>query len=224
MGPALWPGDLDIFAQVNQDNQLLGSHLDMLHESPNCMGIAHDRRNAYWVFDGYHGNLVYYDFQEPHGYGEDDHSDGIVRRYEEVELERVPNVPGHLVLDDDSGILYVANTGAGEVLAVDTETGDVSSPAPGAMEPLQEYSLMEGIEFSVLAEGFDRPSGLALDGELLFVSENGSGDIVAIDLADGAEAGRITVPEGNGIMGLEVGPDGSLYYAHKSGVVARVDP
>jgi hypothetical protein len=226
MGPALWPGELDVFAQVNQEmaNPLLGSHLDMLHESPNCMGIAHDHRNAYWVFDGYHGDLVYYDFQEPHGYGEDDHSDGIVRRYSEVSLERVPNVPGHLVKDEDSGILYVANTGAGEIVAVDTETGDVEDAAPGAMESLQEYSLMGGVEFSVLAEDFDKPSGLALDGDVLFVSENGTGDIVALDIGDGTELERITVPEGSGVMGIEIGPDGQLYYAHRSGVVARVDP
>lgn len=30
----------------------LGSHLDMLHESPNCMGVAWERANVYWVFDG----------------------------------------------------------------------------------------------------------------------------------------------------------------------------
>ncbi len=30
----------------------LGSHLDMLHESPMCMGIAWEQNNAYWVFDG----------------------------------------------------------------------------------------------------------------------------------------------------------------------------
>ena len=34
----------------------LGSHLDMLHESPLCMGIAWERNNAYWVFDGCGGS------------------------------------------------------------------------------------------------------------------------------------------------------------------------
>jgi dipeptidyl aminopeptidase/acylaminoacyl peptidase len=77
----------------------------------------------------------------------------------------------------------------------------------------------------VLADGFDKPSGIARDGDVLFVSENGTGDIVAIDLGDGTELGRITVPEGGGVMGLEIGPDdGLLYYAHRSGIVARVDP
>ena len=47
MGPTLWLADLDIFAKVNQDypgNGKEGSHIDMLHESPLCMGIAWDPR------------------------------------------------------------------------------------------------------------------------------------------------------------------------------------
>jgi len=225
MGPALWPGDLDIFAQVNQNNSLLGSHLDMLHESPLCMGIEHDKKNAYWVFDGYNDNLVWYDFQEPHILGGDDHSDGIVRRFTEIELDRVPNVPGHLVHDDDTDTLYIANTGQGEILAFDTTTGEVVGELHDAPEPLQEYSEMGGAEFSVFADGFDEPSGLAIAEDRLFVSDHANGDIVALDLSSGEELDRITVPEGKGIMGLEIGPDGLLYYAHgKDDVTGRVDP
>jgi hypothetical protein len=116
MGPSLWPADLDIFAQVHQHDDLLGSHLDMLHQSPLCMGIAHESANAYWVFDGMHAEIVYYDFQQPHGYGEEDHTDGIVRTYPEADVLRVPDVPSHLELDPDSGLLYVADTGHGRVL------------------------------------------------------------------------------------------------------------
>ena len=49
------------------------THYDMLHESPLCMGIAHDPEvatpfgNVYWAFDGLNGTLMRYDFQEPHG-------------------------------------------------------------------------------------------------------------------------------------------------------------
>ena len=48
MGPTLWPGGLEHFAAVNQSfgGSLLGSHLDMLHESPMCMGIVHEEDNA----------------------------------------------------------------------------------------------------------------------------------------------------------------------------------
>ena len=42
MGPTLWPSSLDHYAVENQNNGngLLGSHLDMNHESPDGMGIA----------------------------------------------------------------------------------------------------------------------------------------------------------------------------------------
>ncbi|MGB0611480.1 MAG: hypothetical protein ACPGMW_02540, partial [Poseidonia sp.] len=44
MGPALWPSSLAHYAVENQNNGngLLGSHIDMLHESPYGVGIAHD--------------------------------------------------------------------------------------------------------------------------------------------------------------------------------------
>ena len=69
---------LDHYAVENQNNRngLLGSHIDMNHESPDGMGIARGNGNAYWYFDGYYGELVYYDFQMDHDTGQDDHSDG----------------------------------------------------------------------------------------------------------------------------------------------------
>src|SRR5262249_13195263 len=97
MGPTLWSGDLAIFAKVNQGSGgLEGSHLDMLHDSPLCMGIAHESANIYWVFDGKNGHVARYDFQKDHGPGHTDHSDGIVRRYPEATLSRVADIPGHL--------------------------------------------------------------------------------------------------------------------------------
>ena len=38
-GPSLWSSDLSVFAMPSGGN---GSHLDMLHQSPNSMGIAHE--------------------------------------------------------------------------------------------------------------------------------------------------------------------------------------
>ena len=67
-------------------------HTDMLHESPLCMGIAHDHaavsrgpqggtgyRNVYWAFDGGHRQLVRFDFESDHGPGSIDHSLANVR-------------------------------------------------------------------------------------------------------------------------------------------------
>ena len=58
-GPSLWSSDLDIFAMPSGGN---GSHLDMLHQSPNCMGIAHEADNVFWVYDGYNQNIAQYNF------------------------------------------------------------------------------------------------------------------------------------------------------------------
>ena len=52
MGPGLWRSDLNIFATVFQNDWLngfpLGSHIDMLHQSPFAMGIASDSAKVYW--------------------------------------------------------------------------------------------------------------------------------------------------------------------------------
>ena len=190
MGPALWPSSLDHFAREHQNDSLLGSHIDMLHESPLGMGMAHDSGNAYWYFDGFYGNLVYYDFQMDHDTGMDDHSDGIVRRHSDIQLSRYPGVPGHMELDHDTGILYIADTGNNRVLWVDTldTTVNVTSMMddPSRLEPLQEYSRVLDREYGVLATGISRASGIAIDNGNLFVSSNGNGSISAFNLsADG---------------------------------------
>jgi len=234
MGPALWPSSLSHFAVENQNNGngLLGSHIDMLHESPYGVGIAHDSDNAYWYNDGYYGELVYYDFQEDHDTGQDDHSDGIVRRYSEIQLTHAYGIPGHMVLDKDSGILYIADTGANRVVWVNTDDTSVTSQnimsSSTRLEPLQEYSEMSGIEWGVLATGLNRPTGIALDGDQLFVSQNGNGRIVAYDLStngkSAVEAGSIQTTASS-IMGLEIGPSGHLYYVDNGqDKVIRVDP
>lgn len=224
MGPVLWPGDREIFAKANQNsNQLLGSHLDMLHASPNCMGMAHDEGNAFWVFDGWNKHLVYYDFQADHGPGGDFHGDGIIRRYIEVELDRKANVPGHLIKDQESGLLYIADTGNGRVIEVDTATGEITANLPQTTEALQEFSQVEGVSQRDLVSGLSKPSGIVLDGDILFVGDWKTGEILAFDL-EGGELGRIQTPA-EGLMGLEIGPEGKLWYVDgAANELVRVDP
>jgi sugar lactone lactonase YvrE len=201
---------------------LLGSHLDMLHESPYCMGIAHDRDNVYWVFDGHNDDIVRYDFQDDHGPGNDDHSDGIVWRYD-VDVTRVDGVPGHLVLDPETGWLYVADTGTGRVLHIDTASGVDGGNLMQQMEPLDEYLRMEDVTVEVFASGLGEPSGIELSGGLLFVTDHATGDIIAYDL-EGTEIERL--PTGaEAIMGIAAGPDGRLWYVDsEQEEVVRVDP
>jgi hypothetical protein len=225
MGPTLWSADLDIFAELHQSygDSFQGSHLDMLHGSPDCMGIVHDTGNAYWAFDGRKGQLVYYDFQEDHSAGMDDHSDGIIRRHTDVDLVRVEDVPGHLERNED-GILFIANTGAGTILKVDPSTAESIGDARGSLEPLEEYTRWNGATVEEWITGLEEPSGIALaaDGRL-FVSDHGTGEIIAF-AADGTEIERLDT-RGDSIMGIEIGPDGGLWYVD-AGLeqLVRVDP
>lgn len=101
MGPTLYDTDTTSPNKVGKKNTVnrLGEdcsgdsgdqcfflHADMLHESPACIGITHDPEvvtaygAVYWAFDttgdnsGNGGQLVMFDFQQPHGPGSMDHS------------------------------------------------------------------------------------------------------------------------------------------------------
>ena len=232
MGPTLWPSSLDHYAVENQNNNLLGSHIDMNHESPYGVGIAHDEDNVYWYNDGHYGELVRYDFAEDHDTGYDDHSDAIVNRYSDIQLGHVLGVPGHMELDHDTGILYIADPAANRVLWVNTDdstytTTDLMND-PSRLEPLAEYSRFNGIEWGVLATGLDRPTGIALHDDQLFVSEYSNGNIVAYDLPSDGKGGTYVdeiATSATAIMGLEFGPNGHLYYVDNGqDEVVRIDP
>ena len=228
MGPALWDSDTSIYSKSTGEGWGdLGAHMDMLHESPNGMGIAHASGNAYWYADGYYNNIVYYDFQQDHGPGWDDHSDGIVRRYMDAVIARYPNVPGHMILDKATGWLYIADPGNRRVTRLNTTTGSATAPGNldgSQLEPLQEYTRYTGATYEVFVdEDLTRPCGIALHENRIFVSDNSTGDIVAFDM-EGNELNRISTPASS-IMGVEIGPDGKIWYVDASNnQVVRVDP
>lgn len=226
MGPSLWPADLETFAVIGQafppEGGVEGSHLDMLHQSPWCMGIAHDVDNVYWAFDGMNDDIVRYDFVEGHGPGGGDHSDGIIWRYADTTVTRVANVPGHMEIDHATGMLYVADTGAGRIMRLDTASGTNTGSLPGDWDGAT-YEGVEGADYQAVVEGLSEPSGLALHEGRLFVSEHGSGDVIALEL-DGTEIERMSTPADR-IMGITIGPAGDLWYVDAgANEVVRVDP
>lgn len=223
MGPVLWSTDLTIFAEQNPEG--LGSHLDMLHESPNCMGIAWERANVYWVFDGQNDTIVRYDFAEDHDVGQDYHGDGLIHRLSEPEVEREPNVPSHMMIDPTTGLLYVADTGNGRVLWIDTQTGEKGRRIQVSEEPVEEYAWWDGAEWGVFAEGLDRPSGLAVNGDRVWVAEYGTGEIHEYDHAGERLLSLDTELGAETLHGIELGPDGKLWVVDNAGAaVWRIDP
>lgn len=229
-GPTLWSSDREIFGTSNPEavdyvSELfggpsdLGSHLDMLHESPQCMGIAWETGNAYWVFDGFHGDIVRYDFNEDHGVGYDDHCDGDIQRWE-VGVTRSVGIVSHLAFDASSGMLYIADTGADRVVALDTTVGSRGTTLPSVEEsPCQafyqksgpDHYTWEGGELVELVTGIGRPSGLALFQDQLFVAEHATGLIHVYDLT-GDEVDVIDTELGAGaLQGLEIVEEDTLW-------------
>ncbi len=229
-GPTLWSSDRSEFGYSNPEAveyvsalfgapSDLGSHLDMLHESPQCMGIAWEQGNAYWVFDGFNDDIVRYDFNEDHGLGFDDHCDGDIQRWQ-VGVTRIARVPSHMVYDPDSGLLYVADTGANRIAVLDTTVGQRGQDLPSIEDfsceatygkPGPAHYLWEGGELRDLVTGLAWPSGLALYDGKLYVTEHASGFIRIYDL-DGEELDVIDTEAGpNALTGIEVVADGEAW-------------
>lgn len=226
MGPTLWSSDLSVFAMFDPNG--LGSHLDMLHNSPNCMGIAWETGNAYWAFGGLDGALFRYDFHVDDGIGNDDHSDGTVRQYATGEVAYVKGVPSHLVYRSSDKSLYVADTGNSRIAKLDTTSGtkgrelDIMEPMAGAYE----YDGADLTDVVPASSGqLELPSGLELQGKYLYVSDNANGRISAFTLK-GKLAKRIEtgLPKGS-LGGMAFGPDKKLYFVDmRRDRVLRVDP
>lgn len=221
-GPTLWSSDPEIYAQPSGGN---GSHLDMLHASPYSMGIASEGDNVFWVFDGGNSNIVRYDFREDHGPGNDDHTDGIVRRYSEVKVKRDTNIPSHLVLDKSTGWLYIVDNGNDRILRLDIHSGNVVNSLPLINEPLAEYSQMGNVTWEVIIDSLTRPSGIELMDNRLLVSDYTTGDISVYDVnSNFVELGKIATGQ-PGLTGIKVGPDGSLWYTNRTqNTLVRIEP
>ncbi len=211
MGPSLWI----------TDNTFEGghvSHYDMLHNSPNSVGIAWDKANIYWVFDGFHNAITRYDFVMDHGPGGNDHTDGIISRCVEGQVSYVKGITSGLELDQTSRLLYIADSGNRRIAVLNTASLSTSTMSP--ISPNYDgatMNLMGGMMLSTFANSFNsplrRPSGLALHAGMVFVSDNETSQILAFDLSgqlvDWLDL-SVIVPAG-GLMGIDFDPAGNLY-------------
>lgn len=225
MGPALWSSDPAVFAK--KDPIGLGSHLDMLHNTPLCMGIAHEKGNRYWVTGGFNRSIDLYDFKRDHDIGQDDHSDGESYQYARGQLGYVAGVPSHLAYKADTQMVYVADTGNKRILSLDAKTGTESGRVR-AKEKMAVSVEMDGATLTDLVPptfGLVQPSGITLDGDMLYVTDHATSKIYAFSL-DGKELQRLDtgLPEGS-LAGISVGPDGKIYLVDMvESRVLRIDP
>ena len=226
MGPTLWTSDWDIFGFANPDAVAevgydLGSHIDMMHESPFCMGIGWEKENIYWTVDGEAGTVSRYNFAADHGVGFDDLSDGTVQRFTEAKYTREEGIPSHIIYDGDDDVVYYNDTGAGRVMRLDpadAETGrDISS---GSHDGAYFFE-MSGADISTLVDGDDgelvHPSGLTLHDGTLYVTDNNTSRISAFDL-DGKRIDYLDTELDEGtLMGIRVDDDGSIWVVDNLG-------
>jgi hypothetical protein len=225
-GPTLWSSDLDVYGKYAGPGTN-GSHLDMLHNTPFCVGIAHEEANIYWMFNGFRGSIDRVDFAEDHGPGMHDHSDGTYYRYAEGQLKRLENTPGHMVFNPADKHLYVVDSGNSRIVKLDTTSGTYAGPFRPNYEPLADYGVMDGAVLTevVPAGRLNQPGGLALHDGLLYVADMGASRFLVFDTAGNELRSLDTdLPPGT-IGGIEIGPDNKLYFTNmKTGEVHRIDP
>ena len=226
-GPTLWSSDLTVYGEPGMGD---GSHIDDLHQSPYGQGIAWDSLNVFWVFDGYMGELVRYDFMADHGPGGYGSSDGVVHRYGGLGLQRDTNdvVVSHLAIDHNSKWLYAVDNGNKRVIRLDITSGTIGgTPFFGPFEMLAEYKYIVDFDWEVVVEdSLVEPSGIAIVGNKMLVADHSNGDII-VYTTEGSTAFdewfRIKTDD-PGIQGIEIGPDGRIYYTNEyNNKVRRID-
>ena len=218
-GCTLWDSDTSVYARINQNGPLLGSHWDMVHQSPFSVGIAAETENIYWLFDGYHSTVAKYNFQEPHPdheHGGEDHSDGVVYRYDEIDIERVNGLSSHMVLDNENDHLYICDTGNQRIIKMNTNTGTINYSLTPYGENIEGYYSMIGAQYeTIIDSGLVLPTGIDIFENYLLVSDYSNGDIVFYDLEQlgiNQELKRLKTDRENDLMSIKVGPDGTIWY------------
>lgn len=234
MGPTLWTSDLRIFGISKEDREPPfngdntgaegpGSHIDMLHRTPTCTGIAWEGSGSiYWTYSGANAQLVRYDFAKDHGIGNDDHSDGSEWRYAIAGARYVPGVPSHLAWDAGGKRLFMADTGNARVVTFDAATISMQTPmSQGENVDMLEVALdMSGgqwVEFLGGDYGLKLPSGVELHAQRLYVSDNETSTVHRFGL-DGTPLGKLHIDlPPRSLAGIAFGADGKLYFVDMNG-------
>lgn len=227
MGPALFDTNPAILGKRTSGD--LGSHVDMLHNTPLCRGIAHEKANIYWVFNGLDHSLDKYNFNTPHVPGGDDHSDGEIYRYAMGKVKGASGTdgtPSHVFFDADDSFLYVADTGNARIVRLDTTKGKKGGELERQNEPLAAQAVMldTDVEEVVPAGTLAKPSGLEIYKGNIYVTDAATSTFHVFDKT-GKELRSLEtgLPAGS-LAGMAFSPSGKLYFTDKvAGRVLRID-
>ncbi|MBS2012905.1 MAG: hypothetical protein JST00_08465 [Deltaproteobacteria bacterium] len=225
MGPATFSMDPAIFAKRTAGG--LGSHLDMLHSSPFCRGIAHVKDTTFWVFNGHDNALDLYDFRTPHEPGGDDHSDGVIFRYADGQVKPAADeTSSHIFFDSEDSFLYVADTGNQRIARLDTRTGKRGGSLPRRNEPLIDEAYMEETTLAdVVPKGtLEKPSGLEVKGGLVYVTDAATSKFHVFEKTGKEVRSLATDLPAGSLSGFTFGPDGKIWFTDRlGGRVLRID-
>jgi sugar lactone lactonase YvrE len=226
MGPSLFVTDPAILGIQTADG--LGSHVDMLHNTPLCRGIAHEKENIFWVFNGLDHSLDKYNFNTPHEPGGDDHSDGEIYRYAMGKVKGVEDgTPSHVFFDATDNFLYIADSGNARIVKLDTTKGTKGAPLARQLERIKANAIMDGtdVEVVVAAGTLTKPSGLEVHNGLIYVTDTATSTFHVFDKTGKEVRSLKTDLPPESLAGMAFGPDKKLYFADKvGGKLVRIDP
>ena len=216
-GPSLWSSDPAIYAVVGNPPtaEFNGSHLDMLHGSPYSMGIAHLEDNTYFVYDSYNNDIVKYAFNGDHGPGKDDHTNGEIWRYTELNVQRDGvEIPNHMVINKTTGQLYISDHKNSQVLRMDVNSGNVTGNLPLTNETLAVHAEVTNVDWEAyITNDLSTPCGIDVQDDRLVVGDYSSGEILIFDISGTSPLlmGAIAT-NASGLMGIKIGPEGRIWY------------
>jgi hypothetical protein len=178
MGPVVWDADYDLFESGDD------SHLDMLHNSPNSVGIAWEADNIYWVVDGAHRSLTRYDFATLHERGGTDHRSGTVLRYAEGMITYTEGVSSHAEWDGPAATLYVSDAGSNRVIRFTPEGATMGTTIVPNYDGTRQRRMNGGMVETFIDGSMHelrKPCGLALVNDRFYVTDAETSRITVFD-------------------------------------------
>ena len=122
-------------------------------------------------------------------------------------------------IDQESGWLYLCDTGNQRVLRLNILSGEVGESLTTYGENLAGYYSMINAEFEVVAsDSLLQPTGLDIYNERLLVSDYSTGDIAIYNIENNNvdRLGKIQTGLENDIMGIKVDANGSIWIVCKN--------